>query len=293
MEGETSRTLREHFGDRKLPEISRKVTACVACRKQKIKCHMQNGIPPCSRCKGRRLSCTVNKSLQMLLESDVDWKNAIVQRLTNLETTMSKMAEATSVSQIHDIMKHTAAPLAPSARVGMTDVDSLSSHWHVQDERVWEVDVDALGGPAAIPASHLTERVQSNSGPPACENFNQDDLIKRGVVSLETASQLFNVYHDRYDHFLYRILAEDQSFEGVRSASPLLLSAICAVSALQTASDDFEKCYQAFLQACSARVFSKDCAIEDVQAYCIGAFWLSDMSWNLVGAGEYRTIYNR
>jgi hypothetical protein len=28
--------LREHFGDRKPPDISRKVTACVACRKQKV-----------------------------------------------------------------------------------------------------------------------------------------------------------------------------------------------------------------------------------------------------------------
>jgi hypothetical protein len=61
------------------------------------------------------------------------------------------------------------------------------------------------------------------------------------------------------------------------------------VSALQSASDDFEKCYQAFLKICSARAFSKECASEDVQAYCIGAFWLSDMSWNLVEAGEYNS----
>lgn len=28
--------LRDTFGDRKPPEISRKITACVACRKQKV-----------------------------------------------------------------------------------------------------------------------------------------------------------------------------------------------------------------------------------------------------------------
>jgi hypothetical protein len=28
--------LREHFGDGKPPDITRKVTACVACRKQKV-----------------------------------------------------------------------------------------------------------------------------------------------------------------------------------------------------------------------------------------------------------------
>ena len=28
--------LRESFGDGKMPEITRKITACVACRKQKV-----------------------------------------------------------------------------------------------------------------------------------------------------------------------------------------------------------------------------------------------------------------
>lgn len=64
------RELRDAFGDPKPPDISRKITACVACRKQKIKCHMPGSGPPCSRCRKRGLSCTVNRSLQMLLESD-------------------------------------------------------------------------------------------------------------------------------------------------------------------------------------------------------------------------------
>jgi hypothetical protein len=285
MEGETSRSLREHFGDRKPPDISRKITACVVCRKQKIKCQMRDGIPPCLRCKRRGLSCTVNKSLQMLLESDVDWKNAIVQRLTNLEMTMSKMADATSVTDIHDLVKHAAASLPALARVDVADLDESSIPTD-QDEQTWEIDVDAVGGPAAIPASHLTERVQSSVSSPRKERLDKHDILERGIVTLERAMELFNIYHDRFDHFLYRILGEDRSFDSVRSSSPLLLSAICAVTALQTASPDFDKCYQAFLRVCSARAFSKECASEDVQAYCIGAFWLSDMSWNLVGSGQ-------
>lgn len=82
-----AKTLRDSFGDRKLPDISRKITSCVLCRKLKvkslfsridsdtdrtrqIKCHMAESKPPCTRCKARGLSCTVNKSLQMLLEND-------------------------------------------------------------------------------------------------------------------------------------------------------------------------------------------------------------------------------
>ena len=115
MEGQSSRALREHFGDRKPPDISRKITACVACRKQKTKCNMPDGLAPCARCKLRNLSCTVNRSLQMLLESDVDWKNAVTQRLTNLETAMVKMADPTFVDEIHDLLDHAATPRQPLA----------------------------------------------------------------------------------------------------------------------------------------------------------------------------------
>jgi hypothetical protein len=225
----------------------------------------------------------------MLLESDVDWKAAIVQRLTNLESTISKMGDATSWDELQSLVKNVAAPSLALARADVADVNSASPSRSEQDDGAWEIDVDAAGGPAAIPASHLTERIQGTVRPSTKERPDEQDVIERGVITLERATQLFNIYNDRFDHFLYRILGEDRSFESVRLASPLLLSAICAVSALQTASPDFEKCYQAFLKACSARVFSTQCALEDVQAYCIGAFWLSGMSWNLAGAGENRS----
>ena len=44
----------------------------VTCTDQ-IKCHMVDSKPPCSRCRNRKLSCTVNKSIQMLLESDIEY----------------------------------------------------------------------------------------------------------------------------------------------------------------------------------------------------------------------------
>jgi hypothetical protein len=78
-----------------VPQISRKVKACAACRKQKvcslaqrrctaeavcagsrlradgleqIKCLMDDSGPPCRRCIDRNLSCVLNKSLQSLLD---------------------------------------------------------------------------------------------------------------------------------------------------------------------------------------------------------------------------------
>jgi hypothetical protein len=224
----------------------------------------------------------------MLLESDADWKNAVVQRLTKLETAMSKVADATALDEIHDLMNHAATPsLAFAEGLALEKAERLSPQQNGHNGRSWEIDIDAAGGAAAIPASHLAERVPSKIGVPLKEKSDNSDLTSSDLVTPEMARELFNVYQDKYDHYVYRILGDHRSLETVRSASPLLLSAICAVSSLQTASDDFELYYQAFLKACSARAFSKECTIEDVQAYCIGAFWLSEMSWNLVGAGKF------
>jgi len=92
-----SSALRERFGDQKIPDITRKITACVACRKQKIKCYMgRDGHPPCTRCKKRGLPCTVNKSLQTILESDADWKASMDRKLQRLESALSKVASHVS-----------------------------------------------------------------------------------------------------------------------------------------------------------------------------------------------------
>lgn len=41
--------------------------------KPQIKCHMNDDKPPCTRCKRRGLSCSVNRSLQAILESDASY----------------------------------------------------------------------------------------------------------------------------------------------------------------------------------------------------------------------------
>ena len=98
--------LREAFGDRNpVVDISRKITACVACRKLKIRCNMERGQAPCSRCRKRGLSCTVNKSLQMLLEDDASWKDRVEHKMSGLEAAISKVAEKISCPELLDLLR--------------------------------------------------------------------------------------------------------------------------------------------------------------------------------------------
>ncbi|KAL2811866.1 hypothetical protein BJX63DRAFT_443843, partial [Aspergillus granulosus] len=260
--------LRDTFGDRKPPDISRKITACVACRKQKIKCHMKaDGQPPCSRCAKRGLPCTVNRSLQMLLEDDITWKHGIAEKIRRLEGVTDEL-----MSRLPD--PGTAAP------GGQDDpIEIMEST--VEDQQSWEVDPKCE--PASIPASCISE--MSNPSPREGLGSSQVNIISRGIITRHEADSLFQRYHARLDHLLYRILGDHQSLDTVLSSSPLLTAAICTVAALhsQTFGHLFDKCYREFKDLVAATTFAQTHNVDDVRGLCIGAFWLHEMSWALAG----------
>ncbi|KAI1616681.1 C6 transcription factor [Exophiala viscosa] len=292
---EAALSLRESFGDRRPIDISRKITACVACRKQKIKCHMPDGAIPCTRCKKRGLSCVVNRSLQMLLEGDVAWKANVEQKLHQLEDNINRLnQQARTTGGVSNTNVNTLPPLmsprhnstttpVPAPQMAGTIVTTEPQPQQRQNEAGWEVVMDLNRGPGVVPASVVSEL--SDASPATFRQNNPDDydLIDRGVISLVDAEAFFHLYHQRLDHFLYRILDEHDSLSSVRKSSPLLTAAICTVGALHTPSSHYQACYQNFTSLASSRMFSKRNSHDDVRALCIGAFWLSDISWTLVG----------
>ncbi|KAJ5834778.1 transcriptional regulator family: Fungal Specific TF [Penicillium robsamsonii] len=289
--------LRESFGDRKPPDITRKITACVACRKQKVKCHMREGQMPCSRCKKRGLPCNVNRSLQTLLEDDVTWKGAVVQKMRRLEEAVAKIAAKVDIPELQDVQ---AAPeihdsssppieaINEEVTRGETSTSSQSSQPKENHEppQTWEVIMDPRGGPASIPASCVSE-----SGKTGLSNnlstAHHPDLISTGLISLRQAVVLFETYHLRLDHFLYRILGDHISLDSVRIASPLLTAAVCTVAALhsQSLSHLFEACYGEYKNLVTAQTFSRHVNEDDIRGLCVGAFWLHEISWVLIGNG--------
>ncbi|EXJ82824.1 hypothetical protein A1O3_06639 [Capronia epimyces CBS 606.96] len=277
-----AQALRESFGDRRPIDISRKITACVACRRQKIKCQMTDASPPCTRCKKRGLSCVVNRSLQTLLESDVTWKSNVEQKLRMLQDSIDQITQ----NVIEPPPQRIPTQVRPES--GQLDATgTVNAEGPGQEEQGWEVVMDLNKGPAVVPASCVFELSTSTSRPgldqPSADN---NDLINCGIIGLDDAEAFFSLYIRRLDHFLYGILAEHDSLASVRKSSSLLTAAICAVAALHTPSPLYQACYKHFVNLASSRMFSKTNSHDDVRALCIGAFWLSDISWALVGTGE-------
>ncbi|KAJ5759095.1 hypothetical protein N7520_006251 [Penicillium odoratum] len=264
--------LRESFGDRKPPDITRKITACVACRKQKIKCHMRDGQAPCSRC-------------------------AMVHKIRRLEEAIAQIANKVDIPELKSQPGGVTESLSPPVDLANAEPSTFSPeaqpHAQAQTQykprndrelpRTWEL-VDPRGGPASIPASCLSDGAESTQRN-SLRNARRPDLISTGLITLRQALALFEEYHLRLDHFLYRILGDHISLDSVRVASPLLTAAVCTVGALHSRSlgNLFDVCYHEFKSLVSAQLFSRTANDDDIRGLCIGAFWLHELSWALIG----------
>ncbi|RFU23914.1 hypothetical protein B7463_g12426, partial [Scytalidium lignicola] len=270
--------LRDSFGDRRVPDISRKITACVACRKQKIKCHMNGLNPPCTRCKARGLSCTVNKSLQMLLENDVEWKENMEQRLRKLEEACRQGTNQQDHFTPSISESQTSSSAVPQSNRDPSSPESTSLPQ--RSENSGEVSLNLSCNLGSFPGSSIVSLTFTENG---AHSLYRPDLISSGLISLEAAEEYFKVYHKSMDTCVGRILGEDDCLANIRARSSLLTVAICTVGSLRVDLVGHQKCYDAFIKEVSSRLFSRNHSFDDVRALCIGAFWMNKVSSTLIG----------
>lgn len=202
------------------------------------------------------------------------WKNAVVQKLRWLEQTMQSVSvnRAGSSSQ-PDMTLDTGTHRVPLPR----EEDD--------QPRTWQIMMDPHGGPASIPASCVSDSGGTTS--PNAPSQIQADLVSTCVLTLHQALCLFDCYHLRLDHFLYRILGDHTNLNSIRMASPVLTAAVCTVGALHSKSFGhlFQPCLAEYKRLVAEKMFSRRANADDVRGLCIGAFWLHELSWALIGHG--------
>ncbi len=105
------------------------------------------------------------------------------------------------------------------------------------------------------------------------------DVISNGVLSQAVAEKLAQRYFSRLDHYLYGIGSHWGDLQALRQTSPMLVAAICTVSALHDPEDQsvYEACNREFRRLVSRASFEKR-GLDHLQALCIGSFWLTDAS---------------
>ena len=156
-------------------------------------------------------------------------------------------------------------------------------------QEVREIRMNIDSGPATIPASSVSEHNQDQRTP-----SRPRDLISDGLLTVEEAHHLFEVYAHRLDHYLYRILGSEATFKGTRTSSSVLFAAICTVGALHSSRlrHLYGRCYRRFQTLTADLALSKDANLDDIRGLCIGAFWLHEISWNLSSIGMSNRTQN-
>ncbi|KAF8432843.1 hypothetical protein BGX38DRAFT_1224812 [Terfezia claveryi] len=417
----------------RVPQISRKVRACSACKKQKIRCDFDSDLgvtaeaAKCVRCRKMKLECVVNRSLQTILDEDVEWKMKMSEELAQLQRAVedilrtkqmrplstynspiqsaasscspgltvatlysgnSPPISATQQSFRKDSIPTIIGPasstagqspdrLTPAMRMPMTRENSPEAvPSHNVDVQACRPEDEGREAKASRPPfydhaaslynaslstnpmgslyevtrlrslrSNSTTNVHSHvhvhaslgsdssehSGPVRFTNGpsglsrhislsiedSDDDLISKGLVILEEAEELFELFRSTLNHYLFDVALVHDSLSSVRNSSPLLLASILTVSSLHrpatvasstaaartsnspTPSGTFAVCYQHFLSLVSSSMFEPpggvgphvyqnglppyQKALDNVRALSIAAFWLPDLSWKLSG----------
>lgn len=127
---------------------------------------------------------------------------------------------------------------------------------------------------------------------PSRDEGSTSDIISKGIIPLEDAERLTNLYLKRLDHYAYSIANNFHDLSDVRRASAALTAAIITVAALHDPNSNhlFGPCCREFKRLLSSSMFDRRIDRQYLRAMCIGSYWLSDISWTLSGHAIRRAM---
>ncbi|OLN87248.1 Transcriptional activator of proteases prtT 2 [Colletotrichum chlorophyti] len=290
-----------------MPKISRKIRACQECQNRKIKCGIEPGQNQCARCARLGLQCVVNKSLQTLLDSENEWKTKMELQLQTLQASLVEVRRALSLPQLVPTpfneggggMSQSPANLAGSqsspgtgpSPVRPPDVTAMTRENSPEPLAQENAEDQAIVSAPMASLFEVTKLRNIRSDPGArvhlpSNRAQEPDFIAQGKFSVDEAERLFSTFRGTLNAYLWGGIAlVHDSLAATRLSSPLLTAAILAVTALHEQDEGraFDICYPTFLELASQTMFDRYHTLDDVRGLCIGAFWLSDISWKVSG----------
>ncbi|KAL1990547.1 hypothetical protein VTN49DRAFT_6386 [Thermomyces lanuginosus] len=270
------------------PSLTRKVKACAACRKQKIRCDMDEDGPPCKRCKERNMPCKLNKSLQTLIEEESKWRATVSHDLAILHSALGQTLRALRLPPLPPLQ----TPLPDSADGEVPSispaesVESKPGSGYESSPLQWRRSSEDVLAQVPIESLYEITRLRSLRGETVEEDHSRpDDFISRGAIRIEDAQRLFEFYQTHLDPYIYCLAAKYKTLDSLRRSSSILTACICAVAACHSEPDTalYDVCNQEFRRLVSTTIFDRRMSLDYLRALVIGTYWLSDVSWTLAG----------
>lgn len=115
-------------------------------------------------------------------------------------------------------------------------------------------------------------------------DINGPDIVSRGLMPLDEAEFLFAHFRDHINPLLWEgMLCAHTTLEGARRSSSLLVAVVLSVAALHMPGRDrsLRVAYGAFVSLMRGSCLLRCQNLDVVRALCIGAFYLTSLSWAL------------
>ncbi|KAK9770536.1 hypothetical protein SCAR479_12807 [Seiridium cardinale] len=257
----------EQLASQHIPMISRKVTACAACRKLK--------------------SCVLNKSLQTLISERTESSESMVQDLEMMHSSLQSvlgLLNQPPIAPLQSSKQRLQTPSSAEPEEVLPSCDASPGVTPEDDNDLPKVPIHSLYHLTKLSALRSPDTNETDTAPTQNSNVI-DDFISRGTLSLEDAERLFRLFVDHLDHFMYGIGASHATLATLRRSSRILTVSILTVAALHDHQSNslYGICSKEFRHLLAAGMFNRRINRDYLRAMCIASYWLSEINWTVSG----------
>ncbi|KAH7376373.1 hypothetical protein B0T11DRAFT_314702 [Plectosphaerella cucumerina] len=287
--------------DNPKPQLTR---ACAECKKLKIKCFIQPGQTACNKCLKNGVHCVPHNFAQKFMDEDADWKSRTDANMQKMRSAIEQLLKHNNLPSLDSL---DCAPLQPQPTPGAGDqhptqnpspltTDHSHSSLDPAHGFLAEGPSSAADGPGAreddsdlvpLPMNNLynlADPTKSSLIRIDSSSVNGPDLISQGLLSLADAEALFDYYRDHINPLLWDgMLCSHATLRDARRSSPLLVAVVLTVAALHIPDRErqLHATYGAFVALMRGSCLLRCQNLDIIRALCIGAFYLTSLSWAL------------
>ena len=260
------------------------------CKKHKIKCFVQPGETACNKCVKSGIACIPHNFAQKFLDEDTTWKAEANATLAQLKAAVQHLLELNNLPKL-EVFIESEFPIVSAATVRTLSPSTTHTNGIVPGNFISE-------GPSAdrheddsdlvpLPMNNLynlTEPAKSRLIRVDPADANGPDFISRGVVSIAEAEYLFQHFLHHINPLLWDgVLCAHRNLQDARQSSSLLVATVLTVAALHLPNREqsLHATYDAFVSLMRGSCMLRSQNLDDIRGLCIGAFYLTSLSWAL------------
>ncbi|KAL4921917.1 hypothetical protein BDW62DRAFT_173649 [Aspergillus aurantiobrunneus] len=288
--------------DRPTPPKISKARACAECKRHKIRCEFRTGESSCTKCLRSGIKCVVNDFSQKFVDDDGIWKSRASATIQQLQAAVSQLLRQGGLPDLsayavgdspngpspaapayhienHSLMNDSPTDVKPDG-LGLVVTREPSQEPDLQDRELVPAPMRSL-----YEVTKLRDLRHNHIEQPK-STLLEEDFLSRGLISLQEAEELFAYFSRTMNQLLWGgIILVHRDLTSVRRGSTLLAAAVLTVAALHipNRTETLNRCYGEYVSLVSSMSLTRAHTLDDVRALCVGAFWLSELSWKLSG----------